>query len=343
MDQFEHYNTALAIVQQHKTVAAKRAAIIAAGLPVIEREPWSGYYRLRNLLPVAIWRDEDGRLQILRDNEVVPVDQVWPTCAWSPVPYEWYDEFLGNEEEKRPGTRKWPDASLIAVEDDDEAEPQAGAPAEDAATKMEKKIDAAVEAAAKAFETITSEDQANQAAATRSDLTALAGQANKKREALNRPHIDAQRENNERWNPIINKGKNAAEAIRNKLSLFRQKQIAEAQAAAAAAAASQPQPDAAPEFLGEQIGGNHPPESIAEQPAPQEPTAPVAFKGATGRATRFKNVKTAVITDYDALYAHIKSFSDMKATMQKIAQRIVDDPTQQTPPGVEVHEKEEAA
>lgn len=359
-DQFAIWGKLLKLAKEHKTKAGYRAAIVGSSISILETEPHSGYYRSAKekdgpLLPVAIWRDGDGKLNVLRGDEEVPLERVWPYCVWNPVSYEAYEVAADG--------KPWPDDGTVTLieEKPKPAEEAKNAQAEallnavaekpaedDEATKLAKKIDAAIAAAKAEYAEITSDEQANKAQSARSDLTRLAGQADKTREALVRPHINAQREINDKWNPLVKAGRGMAETIRLALGAYARKKEAEAEAAAAAASQSEPEEQGAPPsddtppFLGEQVGGNHPPQEQAPPPPPPPPKAePIAFKGATGRSAKVVERKTAHITDLDALFAHVKAFPDVKVTLQKIAQRLVDQG--QDVPGVEVHVEKDVA
>lgn len=361
VDQFATWEKLLTIAAANKTKAAYRAAIVGNAINVFETEPHCGYYRMAKekggpLYPVAIWRDENGKLNVMHGSEQVALERVWPSCIWSPVSYEWYEGFTERGEpwpdngaiiEDLPVTMAQEIASAAEVGEVENVTVTASPPQTDA-EKLFAKIEAGIKQAERDYATITTQDQANAAQQLRAELTKLAGQANKKREALNRPHLDAMREINDTYNSHIKAGQGGAESIRQALRTYTNKleadAAAEAAEAAKAAAAAPPPPqdntpaDDTPPFLGEQIGGNHPP---AEQPAPPPAAAPIAFKGASGRSAKVIETKTAIITDYDKLFAHIKAFPEVKAAMLKVAQRLVDQG--QDVPGVEVKQERDVA
>src|SRR4051812_17925341 len=84
-----------------------RSALTGAAQPIHENDPQAGYYRVRAYrggpwLPVAIWRETDGRLKALRDGSPVDPQDLWTWCCQHPVTYEAY---LAVAE----GGQPWPD------------------------------------------------------------------------------------------------------------------------------------------------------------------------------------------------------------------------------------------
>lgn len=327
-DQFVGWRKLLALAQAHKTKLELRGAIKDAGLVLAEDDPLSGYYRIRlvkdgPLLPVAIWR-EAGKLIVLCNGEVAPLHRVWPMCVWTPVPYEWFEAVEDRGE-------MWPDDGMAQVEATaprgigDNAPPD-----EDEADTIKRQIEAATGVAEAEHKVINSDEQAAAAQTIRSRLNELAGTADKRREALKRPHLEAGREIDGKWNPLVRAAEAAAFAIRNALKVWENKKLA-----AEREAERQRQEAEAARAFEVQSGA---------QPAPLPPPAPAkptTIKGATGRAASVRIVKVAKVTDYDAAYAHLKAIPEIKAAIDKIAQRMVD--AGNSVPGVEVMEERRVA
>ena len=59
------------------------------------------------------------------------------------------------------------------------------------------------------------------------------------------------------------------------------------------------------------------------------------------RAATVRVVKVANVTDYDALFGHVKAFTEVKAVLDRVAQRLVD--AGETVPGVTVEERRDVA
>ena len=341
MDQFAGWQKLLGLAQSHKTKAALREAIGTSGIKIIEDEPMSGYYRcaaVKNgpMLPVAIWRDESGKLQILRAGQPVEQPRVWPYAAWTPISYEWYEAAVERGE-------KWPDEAAMAVEAAPaEPVPQIGGnnpPDEDDVAKLKREIEAARGVAEQDYKEIKTDDQAAAAQSLRSRLNELSGTADKKREAQKRPHFDEAKKVDARWQPVIKLGKEAADWLRGKLSDYATKKAndeAKARRIALAEEARLADERAAAEAEGKTV----------ELVAPVEPVVPATptsttIKGATGRAATIRAIKVAHVVDYDAAYQHLKAIPEIKQAIDKVAQRMI---TAGNPvPGVEVEERQDVA
>lgn len=396
-DQFAGWSKLLELAKQHKTKSALREAITApgSGVQIIETEPLSGYYRcaaVKNgpLLPVAIWRDENGVLQILRANEPVKLERCWPYCAWNPISYEWYEAATERGE-------KWPDEAAMSVETTlptikarehgceecvmgspiyvpcnkpatqviDTGRPTEGPyrmcdscaghsihnrgmkflrayeqpnprehvganqpPVEDEAQALKSQIEAAKGVAEKDYKDITTDDDAAAAQSLRSRLLTLSGDADKKREAEKKPHFEAAKKVDARWQPVVKLGKEAADWIRDRLSAYATKKANE-------------------EAEARRLQAIEDAKRLTEQPAdevtlasPLPPPPAVAtqttIKGASGRAATIRTVKIAKVVDYDKAYAHLKAIPEIKAAIDKVAQRMIDAGNEV--PGVEINE-----
>lgn len=344
-DQFSTWQQLLALAQQHKTKAAMRAAITASGIQILETEPFSGYFRCAAtkdgpLLPVAIWR-EGATLHVVRNNEPVKLERVWPYAVWTPVSYDWYEAVAERGE-------KWPDEH-----EDRAVETKAEVPAADrevARTDNQPPEESEIDALKREIETasaniaqynaIGDDDTAAAAQALRSRLNTLSGDADKKREAEKAPHWEKCKEVDRRWQPLVKLAKDGADAIRRLLSAYEtekarkaaiarqeeERRQAEARAKAEAEAAATGKPAPEPE------------------PQPEAPITPVntgKIRGASGRAATVRVIKVAKVADYDAFYAHVKAFPEVKIVMDKLAQRLTD--AGETLPGVTVEEQRDVA
>jgi hypothetical protein len=270
-DQFATYLQLLDLAQKHKTKASLRTAIGEAKIAIHETEPHAGYYRCAAvkggpLLPVAIWRD-GGTLHVLRGGEPIALERVWPYSVWSPVPYDWYEAATERGE-------KWPDAAAEAVP----AQPQEPAerglgdnnpPAEDEVAAIRSAIENAKGVAEAEYAEITSDDQAAAAQAMRSRLLSLSGDADKKREAEKKPHFDAAKAVDTKWQPVVKLGKAAADWLRDRLSDYATKKArAAAEAQRKADEARRAELEAHPEKRDEIPFRYRPPPSRARPAAP---------------------------------------------------------------------------
>jgi len=77
------------------TFAYWRNALVGSFGAIHENDPQPGYYRTRpgrdgRALPVAIWRETDGRIAAIRDGRPVDPSAIWTWCCLNPVAYETY-------------------------------------------------------------------------------------------------------------------------------------------------------------------------------------------------------------------------------------------------------------
>lgn len=343
-DQFDTYLQILALAQQHKTKAALREAFAKSGIQLHETDPHSGYYRCAAvkdgpLLPVAIFRD-GGTLHVLRGGEPVALERVWNYCAFSPIPYDWYEGVAERGE-------KWPDAADIVISADKPTIVPAGTivgniiaqigdnnpPVEDEVATIRSQIENAKGVAEKSYATITTDDEAAAAQAMRSRLLSLSGDADKKREAEKKPHSEEAKKVDARWQPVVKLGKEAADWLRARLSDYATKKAqVEAEERRAAEAARLAELAAHPEKRDEI------PSAEMQEPAPAQA---VTIKGATGRAATVRAVKIARVVDYDKAYAHLKSIPEIKKAIETVAQRMVT--AGNDVPGVEIEERRNVA
>lgn len=349
-DQFAVWTQLLALAQEHKTKSSLRDAITKAGIQIIETEPHSGYYRSAAvkdgpLLPVAIWR-EGATLHVWRGGEPVNLERVWPYCVWNPISYEWY-------EAKTERGEPWPDehvnaAAIPASITDPEGEAAKNVearerlialghnepPEESETDALARQIEAAA-ANASQYEKIASDEQAGAAQSLRARLNELSGDADKKRVAEKAPHLDKCKEIDGRWQPLVKKAKEAADMIRRFLSAYETEKARKAQAEAARLAAEAAK-NAPPKQDNAEAGGAEP------QPvAPVTPLMPTTIKGAAGRAATVRVKKVAKVVDYDKAFAALKAVPEVKAAIDKVAQRMID--AGNTIPGVDVEEIRDVA
>lgn len=176
------------------------------------------------------------------------------------------------------------------------------------------------------YQKIETDEQATRGQDLRSKLTAAAGKLDRHREALVRPHVDAQREINGQLNPIINATKGLAETIRVALKNHeREKREAAEAAQARAEEANREAAKAHDAAVADAMVEGAP---LPDKPAPVAPTsnaeAPAAkIKGATGRAAHVKDIWVAVIDDPVAFFASVKYDGILMARLQSLAQATV--------------------
>lgn len=306
-----------------------------ATLPIHDGEANCGFYRRRlgktgSLVGVAIFEHE-GRLVALVDKRPSDPGEAWNWSATSPISEEKYRAW--------ELTGIWPDEDSAVTAS--LAPPPAGhnEPPQDEADVLAGQVEAAA-ANAQDYADIRDDETAAKAQSARARLNELSGQADKKRETLKKPSLEAGRVIDARWNPIVKRAKEAADAIRKALGAHETRKDQEAKAALAAReAAARKAEEERQRLLREQLAA-HPDAPAEMPPAPLSPepvpAAPVqtTVKGAYGRAATIKEVKRAAVVDQDLAYDFLKMHKELKELIAKLAQRAVD--AGHTVPGVMV-------
>lgn len=281
--------------------------------PIHDGDPQPGFYRLRRRgqvdQPVAIWRGHGRMCCVVADRED-DANELWTFVADKPITEDVYRAVVAGE--------PWPDVapSVAAVSNSESADP---------AAVLRDQIDACKADLAR-FATITDDTQQAAAQSLRSRLLELSREADKTREKLKAPHLEAGKAVDAKWQPLVKDAKAAADTVAAAMSAW---ETAKARAAAEARRKAEEEARKAAE-------ADAPPPPVVPAPAP---TAPI--KGAYGRAASVRVVRIATVVDYGRLYEAIRDNSELKAVMQKIAQKIVDGG--ETVAGVEVTEERKVA
>jgi hypothetical protein len=302
-------------------LAAKVAGQIPP--PINPNEPACGFYRSRRkggpYLPVAIWIDGDLCCQI--DGEDVPAQKVidsWPFISRNPVSWEAYEFYKQNG--------RWEDADETVHEQMTERGIGDNNPPDELAL-MKGEIEAA-SAGIAAYKEITDDQQQARAQSLRSRLLELSTGADKKREAEKKPHWDAGKAVDAKWQPLVAAAKAAADTIRAAMAKFEtakaqkaraeQEEIARKarEAAAEAAKAGKPAPP--------------PP------PAPTPPVAPQPIRGGYGRAASTRPVKVfKKITDLDAALKFFHNCPEIAEAVTAVAKSYCKNYPETELPGIE--------
>lgn len=340
MDAYQHWRDAL------------------AGKPVNLHDgaPQPGFYKLRQgkggpYLPVAIW-PKDGQLVARVADEMRDPEQIWTWCADKPVSKE--DAKAAFE------TGKWPgDAPTIGDNSRHYGEGFEGIEAE-IADYMELCQQFVADAKkAGGIKTKAEADKAsNMADAIGKVRGGLAKKADEMRDAEVRPHLEAQREINARYKPLIESGENMARTLRDLSTVWtraeqkRLQDIADAEAAKrraeaeakakaerAAWEAEQRKLAAKAKKAGEQLDL----EAALPPPPPPAPeivaeTVKVQVGGQRGARRSLRKERVAKIVDYAKALAFFAESDDVRALVQQLAQRAVK--AKLAVPGVEVVEEE---
>ena len=276
-------------------------------LPVHDGDAQSGFYRTRGskngiFLPVAIWQ-ANGTIICLVDGKYADAAEVWSFCCRNAVTEGQYRE--------RIESGKWFDeneaASTSLVHDTTTNNPPT-----DPAEILKGQIEAA-SAGVGEFAEIKDDAAAARAQSLRSRLLELSGEADKLKDGLKRPHLEAGKAVDARFQPLVKLAAAGADAIRAALRAHetRKARLAEEarakadeearKAAAKAAKAGKPAP----------------------APPPPEPTpAPAAtIQGAAGRAASVRVIKVARVVNIDKAFQALKGHKEIIELIAKLAQR----------------------
>lgn len=166
---------------------------------------------------------------------------------------------------------------------------------------------------------------ASMAANYRDQINAAKKELETAREAEIRPHLDAQREINGRYKPLIEEADAAGSTIRRSLADYlsaveaEKRRVAEAARKAAEEAARKEQERIAAGAKAK--GAAPPPQMTLETLLPPLPAEVPRTKvgGQYGKKTALKTVKVYTVTNYAATLAHVKDHKDVVAAVEKVA------------------------
>jgi hypothetical protein len=277
---------------------------IGKSLPVSDGHPEQGFYRVRKKNsawePVAIWIDDDNWLA-LRSGKPVKADEIWTWACRNPITAEAYDRALagGGWADDDPTV-----ASMIGhnVGDNDIA-------------ALRDQIESAKQGA-DAYLDITTEDEAAKAQSLRARMNELAGVADKTREALKRPHLEAGKAIDAEWMPLVKEAKAIADSLRKNIEVFKTAQLMELRRL---------------ELERQKL-------DVAVTP-PELPTIDATIKGSYGRAATVKTRQVVTgISDLGKLLQWYAGDTRLQAFLLELAQKDTDQGIA-TVPGVTVEEK----
>lgn len=337
-----------------------------AGAPVAlhDGHPMPGYYKMRlgsktgPWVPVAIW-EKDGVMVAVRGDGKGGRTRVDPNDIWTYVagnPVKQADAKYAFEHGRWEG-----DAPTIGDNSREYPATYEGIQAEFADyAELVQQFLADIAKAGGIKEKVNADKASNMADAIGTVKGGIAKRADEMREALVRPHLDAQREINGQFKPIIEEAKTLdaqlrraagawAKAEQDRLQKIADENARKAREAAEAEAKRQQEAHdaAALAALKDLKEGTNPVEVVAsflETPAPAPVPEIVAEKvkvqvgGQRGAVRSLKTKLVAQIENYDLALAHFKDSDLIREVVLKLAQRAVDAKLG-TPPGVKVVEE----
>lgn len=290
-------------------------------LPVHDSDARPGYFRTKNrdkgFDPVAIFYPEDSNeLVAFRAGREVRPDAIWSFCCRYPVTYEAYNDAIAG--------KGWPDDDQVVAAQVKPPEPGIGdnsAPV-DEADVLKDQIEAALKGI-DAYKKITDDATASKAQSLRNRLNELSGDADKKRDELKRPHLEAGKVIDKHWMPLVKSAKEGANAVKAAMDAYETEKLRKRReeerkqeeariAAEAAARAAQPE--------GEVLEAP----KVETQPAP--PPEPVGQIRATYGKAASVSVKIVVdqVTDWPALAVYMSNHGECQDLLRKLAQRALD-------------------
>lgn len=304
-------------------------------VPLHDAHPQAGYYKMRRgkggpWVPVAIWKHEGELIAVVGTGEAKgrqrrdPSD-IWTYCAGNPVSQadakyafehgKWQGDAptIGDNSREYPATYEG-----ISAEFSDYAE-----------LVRQFLADIAKDGGIK--DKVKADQASNMADAIGTVKGGIAKRADEMREELVRPHLEAQRDINGKFKPLIEEAKALDAQLRRaagawaKAEQDRLQKIADEKARLAREAAEKAARDA-PASTPIVI-----PEIVAEP-------VKVQVGGERGAKRSLKTRRIARITDYAAALAHFADTDEVRMAVEKLAQRAVD-AKMPTPPGVEIVEE----
>lgn len=312
-----------------------RALLKGEKIDVDPNTPFTGYYRTRKgkggpFVPVAYWRDQAGNLVCTVDGKVIDEDKAierWPYCVKNPISHDWFTIVSDGG--------AWPD--IDSVVDEQIAAPGHNNGPTDEAEILREQIEAAT-AGISEYANITSDEQSAKAQSLRARLNELSGKADKIREAEKKPHLEAGRAIDAKFQPLVKKAKAGADAVAKAMSTWENEKARVAREAEAKRQAAIREQEEAAWKAAE--AGKPAPKPVELPPTP-ESVAATPIKGAYGRAASVKIVKVASVVDQDAAYAAMRTHPELVDLIAKLAQRAVN--AGHEIPGVNVSEERKVA
>jgi hypothetical protein len=280
----------------------------------------SGYYRVRRkdkttgkqyYLPVAFWRDERGLRGVIGNSEIneSQVADLWLGAVRYPI----------SEAEFRKVAEM--DGSWSDIDDTVHEQTNGRGIGDNSGTVSDlelirEQIESA-KAGAEAYAEITDDATLTRAQTLRSRLIELSNEADEKREAEKRPHFEAAKAADARWQPLVKGARAVADTIRAAMAKWETTKLRAQREAMIMAT-----------------------EVVLEPTAKREPPPPLVtkIKGASGKAAHVGVVKVVTgITDDAALYAYFQNHAEVKVLLLKLAQQAVK--AGYTVPGVTITEE----
>ena len=282
--------------------------------------PKSGFYRTRaargskDFIPVAFWYDSNtGDLRCHRNGKNVDellARELWPYASKNPVSAEAYWA--------KRDTGQWPDndATAAVVADGPEIDPAA-----DPVGSLKAEIDKALTGVS-AYKAIESDEQAARGQTLRSALTTLSGTADKKRIAEKEPHLQASRDVDAKWQPLVKSAKQGADDIRTALGKWEDTKREALRAAQAEA--DRKAREHADAVRAAEVANQPPPPPLAAPVVPNTPAPSTQIKGASGRTAHVGVKRVVVAIDLQKAWEQFGGQPEVYEFLLNLAQKAID-------------------
>ena len=254
--------------------------------PVYDGEPQSGYYRQRRrdrtFEPVAFWKDTKTGEQRCQVNghaiDTQRANEIWQYVNKHPITSHayWHRIDTGAWQDNDPSANAGPEID----------------PAQDPIGSLKAEIEAAL-TGVPAYKGIESDEQASRGQTLRAALTTLSGKADKTRATEKEPHLQASRDVDARWMPIVKAAKQGADEIRAELAKWEDQKRESLKRAA------------------------------ATNTAPNTPPPATVIKGATGRTASVTVKNIVVKIDIDLVFKQFSGRFELYNCLMELAQKAV--------------------
>jgi hypothetical protein len=295
-----------------------RSAMAGEQPAVDVNSPQPGFYSTKqrdgSRAPVAIYYNKDGALVCRVADAMADPFEVWQWAAGNPVSKEAAKHAF--EAGSWPGDV--PDAMPQAGHNNPPGELSVSDAIEDVATTALEWLEK---------HGIKDETSSNMAANYRSQLLDLGKQADAARVDEKKPLDEAAKKVQAKWKPVIDRAKEAAEALRGALTTYLREAEAQARAEAEKRAAEE-------RAEAERSG-------VDASPPPPQPAPKVRAGGQRGKKTSLRTVKKCVITDRAACLEHFKGHSAITSVLERLAVDAMR--SGKLAPGTELKEEQVAA
>lgn len=285
--------------------------------PMHEGEPQQGFYRTRfkggKWEPVAIWFDMDlDKWIAYRAGREVDPGEAWNFCRTHPITREAYDRAMSGQPFEDEDATVAEQVAASAGHNSGEV---------DEAETIKDQIAAAL-AGLDAYQSIKDDATASKALSLRNRLNELSKSADKIREDQKKPHLEAGKAVDAKWQPLVKSAKAGADKVRDAIGAWETEKLQAERKRQAEIAAEQARIAAGKDASEQQTDGE-----VMEAPAPVAAvdTAPASIKPTYGKAASV-SVKTVVkdVTDWQALAVYMSVHPEVQDLLRKLAQRALD-------------------